>query len=385
MRANFLNYFNIILENNVYKFYRKNIYRYPVPVNINYLWNFGSLAALCLIIQIITGVCLAMSYTPHIDYAFNSIEHIMREVQYGWLLRYVHFNGASFFFLIVYIHLFRGIYYGSFSYPRRIVWFLGMIMLVVMIATAFLGYVLPWGQMSFWAAVVITNLFSAFPIIGGDLVQWLWGGYTIGNPTLNRFFSLHYLLPFILVALSVLHLVFLQISHSNNPLGIKSKYDYIPFHPYFIIKDLLGFFLFFILFSVIIFFFPNLLGHPDNYIYANSLSTPHHIVPEWYFLPLYAVLRCIPDKLGGVLILIVFIFSFFFLGTSSVNLVRIIKFRQSKCIFWFFVVTLLMLGYLGACALSEPFITVSRIFTVVFFVIITFLFDSGDRLSIHSV
>jgi len=385
MRYGFFNFLNNALETNAYSFFRKNIYRYPTPVNISYLWNFGSLAALCLVIQIITGVCLAMSYTPHVDYAFNSIEHIMRDVEFGWLLRYTHFNGASMFFLIVYIHMFRGIYYGSYSYPRRMVWVFGMVLLILMIATAFLGYVLPWGQMSFWAATVITNLFSAIPVVGADLVQWLWGGYSVGNPTLNRFFSLHYLFPFILVAVAVLHIAFLQLGHSSNPLGVKSSYDYVPFHPYFVVKDLLGVFLFFIVFAMFIFFFPNLLGHPDNYVYANPLVTPKHIVPEWYFLPLYAVLRCIPDKLGGVIVLAAFVVVFFALGSSSVNLIRSVSFRRNKFIYWFFLFTLVMLGYLGACALSEPFIFFSRLFTVLFFILITVLFDSFDKLSVHSV
>ena len=280
MRYNFSNYFNSALETNIYGLFRTYLYRYPTPLNISYLWNFGSLAGICLIIQIITGVCLAMSYTPHMDYAFSSIEHIMRDVQYGWLLRYVHFNGASMFFLLVYVHMFRGIYYGSFAYPRRMVWTMGVVIYILMVATAFMGYVLPWGQMSFWAATVITNLFSAIPYIGADLVQWLWGGYSVGNPTLNRFFSLHYLLPFIILAVVMLHLAFLQLGHSNNPLGVKSHYDYIPFHPYFIIKDLVGIFVFLGLFSMFIFFFPNMLGHPDNYIYADPLVTPAHIVPE---------------------------------------------------------------------------------------------------------
>lgn len=385
MKFDLLNYFNNAIETNVYSFYRKNVYRYPTPINISYLWNFGSLAALCLIIQIITGVCLAMSYTPHVDYAFNSIEHIMRDVQYGWLLRYTHFNGASMFFLIVYLHMFRGIYYGSYAYPRRMVWTLGMILLVLMVATAFMGYVLPWGQMSFWAATVITNLFSAIPVVGGDLVQWLWGGYSVGNPTLNRFFSLHYLLPFIIVAVAMLHLVFLQLGHSGNPLGVKSRYDYVPFHPYFVVKDLFGIFLFFIFFSLFIFFFPNVLGHPDNYIYANPLVTPTHIVPEWYYLPIYAVLRCIPDKLGGVLALAAFIIIFIVLGSSASNLVKSVGFRRYRFVYWFFIYILLMLGYLGACALSEPFTFFSRVFTVLFFIVITILFDSFDKLDIDSI
>jgi len=379
------NFLSNALETNSYKFYRTYIGRYPTPVNISYLWNFGSLAGICLIIQIITGVCLAMSYTPHMDYAFSSIEHIMRDVQYGWLLRYVHFNGASMFFLIVFLHIFRGIYYGSFAYPRRMVWLMGMIILFLMIATAFMGYVLPWGQMSFWAATVITNLFSAIPYIGTDLVQWLWGGFSVSNATLNRFFSLHYLLPFIIVAVVGAHLVFLQFAHSSNPLGVKSSYDYVPFHPYFVVKDALGFFLFFILYALFIFFYPNVLGHPDNYIYADPLVTPAHIVPEWYYLHLYAILRCIPDKLGGVLALAASIIVLIILGSSSVNLVRSVSFRRYKFIYWFFVFLMLMLGYLGACDLSEPFITVSRILTGLYFIVVTLLFDNFDNLKVYNI
>lgn len=385
MNYSIFSYLNNVLETNTYKYFRKYVYRYPIPVNISYLWNFGSLAGLCLVIQVITGVCLAMSYTPHVDFAFSSIEHIMRDVQYGWLLRYTHFNGASMFFLVVYLHMFRGIYYGSYAYPRRMVWIIGWVIWFLMIATAFMGYVLPWGQMSFWAATVITSLFSAIPVVGGDLVQWLWGGYSVDNPTLNRFFSLHYLLPFVIIALAGLHIAFLNLGHSSNPLGVKSYYDYVPFHPYFTIKDLVGVFVFFIVFSLVIFFFPNSLGHPDNYIYADSLVTPTHIVPEWYYLPVYAVLRCVPDKLGGVAALAAFLIALLVLGFSSTNLVRSVGFRKRKFIYWFFVFILLILGYLGAAALSYPFTLFSVIFTVLYFIMVTILFDSFDNLTVHSI
>lgn len=266
---------------------------YPVPKNLNYFWNFGSIAGVCLVIQILTGILLAMHYNPSVAGAFNSVEHIMRNVNYGWLLRYMHAVGASMFFIVVYIHMFRGLYYGSYKAPREVLWWLGVLILVLMMATAFMGYVLPWGQMSFWGATVITNLFSAFPLVGDPIVTWLWGGFAVDNPTLNRFFVLHYLLPFLIVGVVFLHLIALHAHGSNNPLGIDAKApkDKIPFHPYYTVKDFFGFGLFFLVFAAFIFFAPNYLGHPDNYIEANPLVTPAHIVPEWYFLPFYAILR----------------------------------------------------------------------------------------------
>ncbi|WGF86891.1 cytochrome b [Marinivivus vitaminiproducens] len=268
---------------------------YPTPKNLNYFWNFGALAGLALVIQIVTGIVLAMHYTPHTAYAFTSVEHIMRDVNFGWLLRYAHANGASMFFIVVYIHIARGLYYGSYKMPRELLWMLGVVIFLLMMATAFMGYVLPWGQMSFWGATVITNLFSALPIVGETLVTWLWGGFSVDNPTLNRFFSLHYLLPFMIAGVVVLHVLALHEHGSNNPLGIdrKSPKDSIPFHPYYTVKDAFGVGVFLIVFAIFVFFAPNVLGHPDNYIPANPLSTPSHIVPEWYFLPFYAMLRSI--------------------------------------------------------------------------------------------
>ena len=278
---------------------------YPTPKNLNYWWNFGSLAGICLVIQIVTGIVLAMHYTPHVDLAFNSVEHIMRDVNYGWLIRYIHANGASMFFVVVYIHIFRGLYFGSYQAPREILWFLGVAILLLMMATAFMGYVLPWGQMSFWGATVITNLFSALPFVGEPIVTWLWGGFAVDNALLNRFFSLHYLLPFVLVGVVMLHLVALHQHGSNNPLGIdrQGPQDSIPFHPYYTVKDMLGLAVFLIVFAFFVFYAPNMLGDPINYAPANPLVTPTHIVPEWYFLPFYAILRAIPDKLGGVLMM----------------------------------------------------------------------------------
>jgi ubiquinol-cytochrome c reductase cytochrome b subunit len=280
----------------------KHSANYRVPKNLNYAWNFGSMAGIALLMQIVTGLFLAMQYTPHVKMAFDSVENIMRNVNYGWLIRYTHAVGASMFFAAIYIHIGRGLYYGSYKSPRELVWFFGIFIFVATMATAFMGYVLPWGQMSYWGANVITNLFSAVPFIGDDIVIWLWGGFSVDNPTLNRFFALHFLLPFVILGLVIIHVIALHVHGSNNPTGveIKSKKDSIPFHPYYTVKDFFGFGIFFIIYFYFVFFKPNLLGHPDNYIDANPLVTPAHIVPEWYFLPFYAILRSIPDKLAGV-------------------------------------------------------------------------------------
>jgi len=325
--------------------------KYPAPRNLNYWWNFGSLAGLCLVAQIITGIVLAMQYTPHVSLAFDSVERIMRDVNYGWLLRYMHAVGASMFFAVVYIHILRGLYYGSYKTPRELLWWLGIIIFLLMMATAFMGYVLPWGQMSFWGATVITNLFSAFPLVGESIVTWLWGGFSVDNPTLNRFFSLHYLLPFLIAAVVVLHIWALHQHGSNNPLGIdvKTPQDTIPFHPYYTIKDVFGIAVFLMLFSYIVFFAPNSLGEPDNYIPANPMQTPAHIVPEWYFLPFYAILRAIPDKLVGVLAMFASILILFVLPWLDSSKVRSARFRPKyKIFFWLFVINGLALGYAGS-------------------------------------
>lgn len=355
---------------------------YPAPRNLNYWWNFGSLALICLITQIITGIVLAMHYTPHVSHAFDSVEHIMRDVNYGWLVRYTHAVGASMFFMVVFVHIFRGIYYGSFKSPREVLWWLGIIIFLLMMATAFMGYVLPWGQMSFWGATVITNLFSAFPLVGESIVTWLWGGFSVDNPTLNRFFALHYLLPFIIVAVVGLHLVALHEHGSNNPLGVdaKSPKDKIPFHPYYTVKDFFGFSVFFMLFAWFIFFAPNALGHPDNYIEANPMVTPAHIVPEWYFLPFYAILRAVPDKLMGVLAMFASILILFALPWLDGSKVRSASFRPVyRITFWVFVVDCLVLGYAGGQAADWgvllafeskwlPDISVARIAAIYYFV-----------------
>ena len=337
---------------------------YPTPRNLSYWWNFGSLAGIVLMVQIATGVALAMHYTPHIDHAFASVERIMRDVNYGWLLRYVHANGASAFFVVVYIHLFRGLYYGSYKNPRELLWGLGVLILLLMILTAFMGYVLPWGQMSFWAATVITNLASAIPLVGEDVVGWLWGGFSVDNPTLQRFYSLHYLLPFVILGLVVLHIWALHRFGSNNPLGIdvKSDKDTLPFHPYYTVKDLFGLGVFLFVFFAFVFFAPNYLGHPDNYVEANPLVTPPHIVPEWYFLPFYAILRSatfdvwfLSAKLLGVLLMLASILILFILPWLDGSPVRSGRFRPVyKQVFWVLVADCIVLGIVGANPPNEP-------------------------------
>jgi ubiquinol-cytochrome c reductase cytochrome b subunit len=333
------------------KMLQHELYEYPTPRNLSYWWNFGSLAGIMLVVMIVTGVVLAMHYTPNSDTAFDSVERIMRDVNYGWLLRYIHMNGASLFFMVVYIHLFRGLYYGSYKYPRELLWMLGVVILLLMMATAFMGYVLPWGQMSYWGATVITNLFSAIPVVGSKIVTLLWGGYTVGNPTLNRFFSLHYLLPFIIVAVVGLHLIALHTHGSNNPLGIdhKGPGDSIPFHPYYTVKDSFGLAVFLLIYAILVFYLPNLLGDPQNYIPANPLQTPPDIVPEWYFLPFYAILRSVPNKLLGVLMMFSSILVLFVVPWLDTSPVRSAKFRPVyKKIFWLLVISVLVLGYVGA-------------------------------------
>jgi ubiquinol-cytochrome c reductase cytochrome b/c1 subunit len=341
---------------------------YPAPINLSYFWNFGFYSLICLVIQILTGIFLAMHYTPEQGLAFISVEHIMRDVNYGWLLRYIHANGASMFFIVVYIHVFRGLYYSSYVAPRQSLWNIGVIILLLMILTAFMGYVLPWGQMSFWAATVITNLFSAIPKIGNDIVIWLWGGFSVDNATLNRFFSLHYLMPFVLIGLVFIHLILLHEHGSNNPLGVNFKVDGIYFFPYYIIKDLFGLSLFLIFFSFFLFFMPNYLGHPDNYIPANPMVTPAHIVPEWYFLPFYAILRSIPDKLAGVLALGFAIVVLLLIPFISKPEVRSMGFRPiSKIFFWFIVFDCLLLGWLGGKPIEYPLVFLGQLATVFYF------------------
>jgi ubiquinol-cytochrome c reductase cytochrome b/c1 subunit len=359
------------------------LYEYPTPRNLSYWWNFGSLAGIMLVVMIVTGIFLAMQYTPHADYAFDSVERIMRDVDYGWMLRYAHMNGASMFFAIVYIHLFRGLYYGSYKQPRELLWILGVIILILMIMTAFMGYVLPWGQMSYWAATVITNLFSAIPVIGQSIVTFLWGGFTVGNPTLNRFYALHYLLPFVIVAVVLLHLIALHRFGSNNPLGIdmKGPQDTLPFHPYFTIKDLFGLSVFLLIYAFFVFYAPNFLGSADNYIPANPMQTPNHIVPEWYLLPYYAILRSIPNKLMGVILAFGSIFLLFVVPWLDTSPVRSARFRPIyKWVFWLLVIDVIALGWVGANPPEGLVVTVGQIATLYYFVHFLILFPVLGKL-----
>ena len=343
---------------------------YPTPRNLNYWWTFGAILSMMLAVQIITGVILAMHYTPHVDMAFKSVELIVRDVNYGWLLRYIHSNGASMFFIAVYIHMFRGLYYGSYKAPREILWILGVIIYLLMMATGFMGYVLPWGQMSFWGATVITNLFSAIPYVGDSIVTLLWGGYSVGNPTLNRFFSLHYLLPFVIAGVVVLHVWALHVTGQNNPAGVevKTEKDTVPFTPYATLKDAFGMACFLLFFAWFIFYIPNYLGDPDNYIQANPAVTPAHIVPEWYYLPFYAILRSIPSKLGGVIAMFGAIVVLAFLPWLDSCKVRSSKYRPlAKQFFWIFVATCIGLGYLGAQPPEGIYVIAGRVLTVAYF------------------
>jgi ubiquinol-cytochrome c reductase cytochrome b subunit len=343
---------------------------FPTPRNLNYWYTFGGILAVMLVVQIVTGVVLVMHYTPHVDYAFASVEHIMRDVNSGWMIRYMHANGASMFFIAVYIHIFRGMYYGSYKAPRELLWMLGVVIFLLMMATAFMGYVLPWGQMSFWGATVITNLFSAIPVVGESIVTWLWGGFAVDNPTLNRFFALHYLLPFVIVAVVALHVVALHVHGSNNPTGIdvKGPQDTVPFHPYYTMKDGFGVMVFLIIFAGFVFFAPDYLGHPDNYIPADPLVTPAHIVPEWYFLPFYAILRAIPDKLGGVLAMFGAIAVLFILPWLDTSRVRSCTFRPIyKWFMMLLVVDVIVLGICGSKPAEGFWVPLSQLATLYYF------------------
>nr|UVI60492.1 cytochrome b [Haliotis sp. 1 KW-2022]UVI60505.1 cytochrome b [Haliotis sp. 1 KW-2022]UVI60518.1 cytochrome b [Haliotis sp. 1 KW-2022]UVI60531.1 cytochrome b [Haliotis sp. 1 KW-2022] len=339
----------------------------PAPVNLSVWWNFGSLLGLCLVVQIVTGLFLSMHYSAHVELAFSSVVHISRDVNYGWLLRAIHANGGSWFFICIYTHVGRGMYYGSHLNVHA--WNVGVVLLLMTMATAFLGYVLPWGQMSFWGATVITNLFSAIPYIGGELVQWMWGGFAVDNATLVRFFSLHFLLPFGIVGMSVLHLLFLHEVGANNPLGVNSDGDKVPFHFYHTVKDLVGFLVLLFFLMLLVFFDPFLLGDPENFIPANPLVTPVHIQPEWYFLFAYAILRSIPNKLGGVValamsVVILFVVPLFHSGKSR----SFCFYPLNQVLFWCFVGVLLILTWIGACPVEPPFEGIGRVFTVLYFV-----------------
>nr|YP_010166762.1 cytochrome b [Rhithrodytes bimaculatus]QRV62866.1 cytochrome b [Rhithrodytes bimaculatus] len=338
----------------------------PSPSNISLWWNFGSLLGLCLMIQIITGIFLAMHYSANIEMAFNSINHICRNVNYGWLMRTTHANGASFFFICIYLHIGRGMYYGSYKLIHT--WMIGVIILFMTMGTAFMGYVLPWGQMSFWGATVITNLLSAIPYIGNMMVQWIWGGFAVDNATLTRFFTIHFFLPFIIIALVMIHLLFLHQTGSNNPLGTNSNMNKIPFHPYFSFKDMMGFIILLMFLLILTLIYPYFLGDPDNFIPANPLVTPIHIQPEWYFLFAYAILRSIPNKLGGVIALIMSILILMILPFSNVSKFQSLKFYPiNQSMFWMFSIISLLLTWIGMRTVEEPYIITGQILTILYF------------------
>jgi len=354
----------------VFTMMQKEYGTFPTPRNFNYFWNFGALAMINLMIMIATGIFLAMNYTAHTSLAFDSVERIMRDVNYGWLIRYVHMNGASMFFIVVLVHVWRGMYYGSYKAPRELLWMLGVTIFLLMMVTAFMGYVLPWGQMSFWGATVITNLFSAIPVVGNSIVTLLWGGFSVDNPTLNRFFSLHYLLPFVITGVVFLHVAALHITGSNNPLGIEPKgpQDTLPFHPYYTSKDSVGIVVYLIVFAALVFFVPNYLGHPDNYIPANPLSTPAHIVPEWYFLPFYAILRAVPDKLMGVLAMFGSIAILFVLPWLDNSPVRSMRFRPiARWLFLLWTVNFFVLMWAGGKPAEGTYVLIARLSTAYYF------------------
>nr|WMV00602.1 cytochrome b [Kikihia cutora] len=348
------------------KIINNSLIDFPAPSNLSYWWNFGFVLGLCLMIQILTGLFLSMHYNANIMNAFESLSHICRDVNYGWILRVIHANGASLFFICVYLHVGRGLYYGSFKYVET--WSIGVIMLLMLMATAFLGYVLPWGQMSFWGATVITNLLSAIPYLGSTLVNWIWGGFAVDNATLTRFYSFHFILPFIVLSLTIIHLLYLHTTGSNNPLGINSNNDKVPFHPYFSIKDIMSLFILMIIFFMLVMLEPYMLGDPDNFIPANPLVTPKHIQPEWYFLFAYAILRSIPNKLGGVIALFMSIFILMFVPLlNNSNFMGLNSYPINQIMFWYMVIILILLTWIGARPVEMPYINFGMFLTLMYF------------------
>ena len=356
-------------RNFLLSFLSNHVVYYSTPINLTYSWSFGSLAGLSLVIQIVSGVFLSMFYTPHIDLAFASIEFIMRDVNNGWLVRYIHSNGASMFFLVVYCHILRGLYYGSYLKPRELLWVSGVVLLLLMMATAFLGYVLPWGQMSFWGATVITSMFSVIPMVGQSIVEWLWGGFTVNNPTLNRFFTFHFFLPFVIAGVVLFHLILLHKEGSSAPVADSAGVDHTPFYPYFFVKDQFAFFCYLLIFSSLVFYYPNLLGDPNNYILADSIHTPRHIVPEWYFLPFYAILRSIPHKAAGIISMLLSLLVLFILPFINTSLVKDTSSRMLFKVFYFAAIAdFLVLGWLGQSPVKDCYILVGQVATVYYFI-----------------
>nr|UXW93488.1 cytochrome b [Runaria sp. 'striata'] len=357
---------NMWKKNPLINMISKSLIELPTPSNISLMWNFGSLLGLCLMIQLLSGIFLAMHYTANIDMAFSSVIHICRDVNNGWLIRSMHANGASFFFMIMYLHISRGMYYGSFHSLN--VWSTGVVIILMTMATAFMGYVLPWGQMSFWGATVITNLMSAIPYLGVTLVQWLWGGFSIDNATLTRFFTIHFMLPFIIISLVMIHLMFLHTKGSSNPLGTNSNLDKIPFHPYFTYKDIMGFIFMLMTLFLLMLISPNLLSDPDNFTPANPMNTPLHIKPEWYFLFAYAILRSIPNKLGGVIALILSILILIIMPFHYPKLFKTLMFYPlNQILFWMFIVNLILLTWIGASPVTPPYIIISQLLALIHF------------------
>jgi ubiquinol-cytochrome c reductase cytochrome b/c1 subunit len=365
--------FRRLVKRPILSFFANHIINYPTPINLTYAWSFGFLAGISLLIQIFTGLVLSMHYSPNIDLAFSSVEHIMRNVNYGWWFRYTHANGASMFFIVVYAHILRGLYYGSYMAPRQLLWCSGVVILLLMMATAFMGYVLPWGQMSFWGATVITKMFSVIPFVGERIVEWLWGGFTVNGATLKRFYTMHFVLPFVIAGFVLLHLALLHKDGSNNPLGVDDA-EMIPFYPYYFLKDIHALFIYLLIFSTLVHFYPNYLGHPVNYIPADSMRTPAHIVPEWYFLPYYAILRSIPDKVGGVVCMFGSILILFTVPYTNFSMIRSAHFRPIyKVFFWIFVADFFLLMWIGQMPMRNSYILLGRYATAYYFIFFIFL------------